>query len=114
LEREGCIGAAALTVSSDPFDQMQLCARLRGADAAACVRGVPDQALAGRPSQQLELIRRCARIAIAARAACYEWLGRTLAVVTNGTFRCSALAVRPRRECEAGARQMNAALVTFS
>jgi hypothetical protein len=114
LERFGCISAAALTVSSDPFDQMRLCRRLPGTEAAACVRGVPDQALAGRPKEQLELIRNCAGIAIAARSGCYEWLGRTLAVVTNGAFRCRALAGPPRRECQAGARRMKAALVTFS
>jgi hypothetical protein len=44
---------------------------------------------------------------------CYAWLGRTLAVVTNGGFRCTALG-RGRSDCEAGARRMRDALVTFS
>jgi hypothetical protein len=117
LQRFGCISAAALTVSSNPFDQMRLCAGLRGQAAAACVRGVPDQALAGRPSQQLRLIRGCSRMNAGARHGCYEWLGRTLAVVTNGSFRdrgCGALQPNGRRACVAGAREMNAALVTFS
>jgi hypothetical protein len=118
LERFGCISAAALIVSANPFDQMRICSRLRGADAAACLRGVPDQALSGQPAKQLRLIRACSQMASDARSACYEWLGRTLAVVTNGTFRtrgCPQLrpesAVRP---CVAGARRMDAALVTFS
>ena len=117
LERFGCISAAALTVSSNPFDQMQICVRLRGRDAEACVRGVPDQALAGLPAKQLELIRRCARVAAAAQRGCYEWLGRTLAVITNGAFRvrgCTKLESSGRRACVAGAARMNGALVTFS
>ena len=87
MQRFGCVSAAALTVSSSPFDQMRLCAGLRGRDGAACVRGVPDQALAGQPSQQLRLIRACSRMSAGVRRGCYEWLGRTLAVVTNGSFR---------------------------
>jgi hypothetical protein len=117
LERFGCISAAALTISSNPFDQMRVCARLRGEDAAACVRGVPDQALAGEPAAQLRLIRRCGRIEGSARGDCYDWLGRTLSVVTNGAFRrdgCTKLDTTARNACVAGATRMNAALVTFS
>jgi hypothetical protein len=117
LERYGCISGAALTISSNPFDQMRICARLRGADASACLRGVPDQALAGEPAQQVRLIRACARLGARVRADCYEWLGRTLAVVTNGTFRergCTRLEPVPRRDCIDGAKSMDDALVTFS
>ena len=67
IERFGCISAAALTISSNPFDQIGVCAQLRGEDAAACLRGVPDQALAGKPAGQLRLIRECGRIERAAR-----------------------------------------------
>jgi hypothetical protein len=84
-----------------------VCLRLRGLDARACVRGVADQALAGEPRRQVELIRMCRT------ADCFAWLGRTLAVVTNGGFRCAAV-VRGRSACEAGAAQMRDALVTFS
>ncbi len=90
---------------------------LRGEDAAACLRGVPDQALAGKPAGQLRLIRECGRIERAARRGCYEWLGRTLAVVTNGAFRergCTKLDPVARGACADGARKMNDALVTFS
>jgi hypothetical protein len=117
LERFGCISGAALTTSSDPFEQMRLCRRLAAADAEACVRGVADQALAGRPMQQLRLIRACAHIVASARRDCYEWLGRTLAVVTNGTFReggCTKLDAAARTACVDGAREMSRALVTFS
>jgi hypothetical protein len=117
LQRFGCISAAALTISSNPFEQMRVCAGMRGADAAACLRGVPDQALAGEPNAQLRLIRGCRRLARASRSNCYAWLGRTLAVVTNGTFRargCLLLGADARRACLAGAARMNAPLVTFS
>jgi hypothetical protein len=117
LERYGCVSAAALTVSSNPFDQMRICAELRGRDASACLRGVPSQALAGEPKRQLRLIRACGSIAPSARTGCYEWLGRTLAVVTNGAFRergCTELGRSARRACVAGAKRLDAALVTFS
>jgi len=110
IERFGCISGATLTVSSDPFEQIRVCARLSGRDAAACVRGIADQALAGQPRRQLALIRMCRAVG----SDCYAWLGRTLAVVTNGRFRCSALAARGRRACRTGAAQMDDALVTFS
>ncbi|MGZ4407565.1 MAG: hypothetical protein ACXVY6_02085, partial [Gaiellaceae bacterium] len=117
IERFGCISAAALTISSNPFDQIRVCVQLRGEDAAACLRGVPDQALAGKPAGQLRLIRTCSRIERTARRGCYEWLGRTLAVVTNGSFRergCTKLDPVARGACTAGALKMNDALVTFS
>jgi hypothetical protein len=117
IERFGCISAAALTISSNPFEQIRVCAQLHGEDAAACVRGVPDQALAGDPAGQLRLIRDCARVDRAARRGCYQWLGRTLAVVTNGTFRergCTKLDPVARDACVTGSLKMNDALVTFS
>jgi hypothetical protein len=107
IQRFGCISGATLELSSDPFEQMRVCRALHGLDAAACVRGVADQALAGEPRRQLELIRMCRS------TDCYGWLGRTLAVVTNGGFRCAALA-HGRSACESGAARMRDALVTFS
>ena len=107
IERFGCISAATVALSSDPFEQLRACRRLPGLDGRACVRGVADQALAGEPARQLRLIRMCRS------ADCYAWLGRTLAVVTNGRFRCAAL-VRGRRPCAAGAARSGDALVTFS
>jgi hypothetical protein len=107
VERFGCISGATLELSSDPFEQMHACLRLRGLDARACVRGIADQALAGEPARQLHLIRMCRT------TDCYAWLGQTLAVVTNGGFRCAAL-TRGRAACAAGAARMRDALVTFS
>jgi hypothetical protein len=117
IERFGCISAAALTISANPFEQIRVCVQLRGKDAAACLRGVPDQALSGKPTAQMRLIRECARIDRAGRRGCYEWLGRTLAVVTNGAFRargCTRLDPAAREACATGALKMNDALVTFS
>lgn len=108
IQRFGCISGATLVVSSDPFEQMRVCRALRGTDAEACVRGVADQALAGQPGRQLALIRECRT------SDCYAWIGKTLAVVTNGAFRCTALASRAQRACRAGAADIRAALVTFS
>jgi hypothetical protein len=110
VQRFGCISGAALTVSTDPFEQIHVCSQLRGRDADACVRGIADQALAGEPARQVALIRRCRAIG----ADCYSWLGRTLAVVTNGSFRCTVLVGHGRQACLAGRARMNAALVTFS
>jgi hypothetical protein len=107
IQRFGCISGATLELSSDPFEQMRACRSLRGLDESACVRGVADQALAGEPGRQLSLIRLCRT------SDCYAWLGRTLAVVTNGGFRCAVL-VRGRSACTYGAAQMRRALVTFS
>jgi hypothetical protein len=107
VQRFGCISGATLELSSDPFEQMHVCRQLRGLEARGCVRGVADQALAGEPRRQLSLIRMCRT------TDCYAWLGRTLAVVTNGGFHCGALA-QGRRACEAGEARMRDALVTFS
>jgi hypothetical protein len=66
----------------------------------------------------VDLISRCAVFLGAPRAACYRWLGKTLAVVTDGRFArtgCPRLAsARARSWCRAGARSMHEALVTFS
>ena len=60
----------------------------------------------------------CERFAAAARGACYRWLGKALAVLTDGEFGrtgCPQLAgAAARRECEAGARTIDEPLVTFS
>jgi hypothetical protein len=108
IQRFGCISGATLELSTDPFEQMRVCLQLSERDSDACVRGVAVQALAGKPARQLALIRLC-RL-----TDCYLWLGRTLAVVTNGRFRCDSLTARARMACATGAGQMNAALVTFS
>jgi len=107
IPRFGCISAATLVLSTDPFEQLHVCMRMRGLDARACTRGVADQALAGEPSRQLRLIRMCRT------RDCFDWIGRTLAVVSNGRFRCDAL-TQGRAACADGASRVRDALVTFS
>jgi hypothetical protein len=120
LQRAGCITAASVIGPPDPALQLELCAALEAeSDASACVRGTKVQNLLGSPtSTYVELIGRCERFAGASRTACYRWLGKTLAVVTDGAFEragCPELAANDaRRACEAGARSMEEALVTFS
>lgn len=120
LQREACVTAAAVIGPPDPADQLQLCAGLEApTDAANCVRGTKVQNLLGRSTAvYVELIGRCELFAGAARAACYRWLGKTLAVVTDGVFGrtgCPQLADEDaRRQCRAGARSLDEPLVTFS
>jgi hypothetical protein len=117
-QRGGCIGAASLITSADPFIQIRICGRLRGADTISCLYGMNVQNVAtGRGSQRVKLIQRCAALRSSARGACYEWLGTTLSVVTNGRFQrlaCPFIARTGRNACLAGASRMNQALVTFS
>jgi hypothetical protein len=117
-QREGCIGAASLITSPDPFIQMRVCGRLRGADAVSCVYGLNAQNLATSPgSRRVKLIQRCGGMPASARESCFEWLGTALSVVTNGRFRelaCPFIGPTGRDACLAGARRMNDALVTFS
>jgi hypothetical protein len=118
LQRSGCITAVSVIGPADPALQLRICAALSSAaDATSCVRGVKVQNL-GRASTAayVRLIRGCDALG-AARAGCYRRLGLTIAVVTDGAFAsagCPALAVAARRACEAGARSIEAALVTFS
>jgi hypothetical protein len=117
LQREGCIGSAALITSADPFMQMRICARLRG-DAASCVYGLNVQNLATATGpRRVRLIEACISLPAGAQNRCYQWLGTSLAVITNGRFGrlgCGWLASAGRRLCAAGAGRMNDALVTFS
>jgi hypothetical protein len=65
----------------------------------------------------VELIERCGRMPVAARDACYQWLGTALAVVTNGRFRelgCPFITRGGRDACRVGALRMDDALVGFS
>jgi hypothetical protein len=120
LQREGCVTAASVIGPPDPAEQLRICSRLRDpSDAANCVRGTKVQNLQDAPVQAyVRLVGGCERFAAAARGACYRWLGRTLAVLTDGEFGrtgCPRLrGAGARRECEAGAGRMDEALVTFS
>ena len=120
LQREACMTAASVIGPPDPAEQLLICAALaEPTDAESCVRGTKVQNLLEYPtSAHVELIRRCAVFTGAPRAACYRWLGKTLAVLTDGKFArrgCPRLrSAEARRLCREGARSMDEALVTFS
>ena len=119
LQRRGCITAAAVIGPADPAVQLEICAALRDpADAESCIRGTKVQNLLGQPAPALvALIRRCGLFRDATARACYRWLGKTIAVVTDGDFArtgCPQLTGSARAECRAGAASMEQALVTFS
>jgi hypothetical protein len=120
LQRAGCVTAASVIGPPDPAEQLRICSRLAAApDAASCVRGTKVANIQDAPTETfVRLVDGCSRFAPAARGACYRWLGKALAVVTDGEFGktgCPRLArADARRSCEAGAREMNGPLVTFS
>jgi hypothetical protein len=120
LQREACITAALVIGPPDPAEQLLICAGLAApSDAVACVRGVKVQNLLGYPmSAHVDLISRCAVFTGTPRAACFRWLGKTLAVLTDGEFGragCPRLdPARARRQCREGVATMEEALVTFS
>jgi hypothetical protein len=120
LQREGCITAGSVIGPPDPVAQLQICAGLtEPSDASSCVRGTKVQNLLDYPtSAHVDLIRLCPVFVGAPRADCYRWLGKTLAVLTDGRFArvgCPRLgSPRARRLCRAGADSMEGPLVTFS
>jgi len=119
LQRRACVTAVSVIGPPDPAQQLRLCALLdTPADAESCVRGTKVQNLLSEPPAALvDLIGRCELFAGATRAACYRWLGKTIAVVTNGAFAesgCPQLTPNGERLCRDGAASMDAALVTFS
>jgi hypothetical protein len=120
LQREACVTAASVIGPPDPVAQLQVCAGLPDpSDASNCVRGTKVQNLLDYPmSAYVDLISRCPVFIGEARAACFRWLGKTLAVLTDGRFArvgCPRLeSARARRQCRAGAETMEEALVTFS
>jgi hypothetical protein len=119
VQRAGCITGAAVIGPTDPAAQLELCAALADpADARACVRGTKVQNLLDAPiDTYVELIEGCERFPAASRPGCYEWLGKALAVLTDGRFAtrgCPRLPASARASCAAGARTMDEALVTFS
>jgi hypothetical protein len=117
-QRAGCIAGGSKTVLDVPYAQATICTRLpAAADALACLRGVANQADAGKPKAQLALFDVCARMPPGGRAGCDSWFGRTFNVVTNGGFLrggCPKLAAPDRAACAAGARRWGEPLVTFS
>ena len=105
---------------ADPAVQLEICARLgSAADAASCVRGTKVQNLLEAPiPRYVRLIDGCGRFGADSRAACYRWMGKALAVVTDGRFEragCPKLRTRTHdANAGAGGRSMEGALETFS
>ncbi|HEX4929549.1 MAG TPA: hypothetical protein VFV62_02490 [Gaiellaceae bacterium] len=119
LQREACITAASVIGPADPEEQLAICAQLPvNGEAVSCVRGVKVQNLLGAATEAfVRLIGRCELFPAGPRGACYRWLGKTVTVVTDGAFArsgCPRLEGEARRECAAGARSVDDALVTFS
>jgi hypothetical protein len=119
VQRQACITASSVVGPVDPREQLSLCAGLEGAEAVSCIRGTKVQNLLTAPSEDLvALIRQCDGFAERTSVACYRWLGKVLAVMTNGEFEsvgCPALPdARSRNACVEGVRSYEEPLVTFS
>jgi hypothetical protein len=117
LQRGGCVSAASLIIPGRPLEHLAVCARLKGRDPVNCVRALRVASLAGRPAQQAELFRACRTMPRQAVRECQEWLGRALAIVSNGRFAkedCPRFAGGARDGCRAGAAQSRAPLITFA
>ena len=120
LQRAGCVSGASLLVSRerDPVDHARVCGGLAGTDTYNCLRGVNVPALASRTFEQLRLIRTCGDLPTTTRYGCFAWFGRTLAVLTDGSFRKSGCPQldepHDRLSCSAGGARMGRPLRTFS
>jgi hypothetical protein len=118
VQREACVTAVSVIGPPDPALQLPLCAQLDEADVEPCIRGTKVQNLLSEPPEALvDLIGRCELFSGEPREACYRWLGKTIAVVTDGAFAdegCPQLEADAERLCRDGAASMEAALVTFS
>jgi hypothetical protein len=120
LQRKACITGAAVIGPADPERQLELCAEFPDRrDAVACIRATKAQnLLGGSMDAYVRLLDGCEAFARGVRAACYRWLGKAVAVLTDGAFErdgCPDLDREDaRRLCTSGARDLESALVTFS
>jgi hypothetical protein len=120
LQRAGCVGGASLLASRerDPVDHARMCQGLSGTDTYNCLRGVNVPALEGKWFEQLRLVRTCGDLPTTTRTWCYNWFGRTLDVLTDGSFGKRGCAqIEPAvaaASCRAGAAHIGRPLRTFS
>ena len=118
LQRQACITAASVVGPPDPSMQLAYCAELDGEEAVSCIHGTKVQNLIAAPPEDLiALVRRCDGFPRSTRVACYRWLGKVLAVLTNGKFEqygCAVPEALSRRACLRGAAEIDGPLVTFS
>jgi hypothetical protein len=116
-QRAGCIAGASKDVYDTVQGQARVCSALAATDAVACMRGVANQALAGKPAREVALFRSCLRFPGRAQGSCAAWLGKTFNVLENGRFAargCPRVVPSLRAECADGARRWTAPLVTFA
>ena len=119
VQHGGCITAASVVAPPDPSRQLAICAELDGGEAVSCIHGTKVQNLiASPPEDHVALLQGCDAFPGSTRLECYRWLGKTLAVLTNGDFEqygCGSVAnAGARRACVQGAGEMDEPLVTFS
>jgi hypothetical protein len=120
VQRAGCVTAASVIGPPDPAVQLELCAGIaQPVDQVSCIHGTKVQNVLNSPvDTYLAIIARCELFAGPTRAACYAWLGKTLAVITDGEFErtgCPGVAsAAAQRACVEGARSMDEPLETFS
>jgi hypothetical protein len=119
VQRDGCLTAASVVGPPDPSLQLGICAELEGDEAVSCIHGTKVQNLiASPPEEHVALLAGCNRFPATTRLECYRWLGKVLAVLTNGEFEqygCGSVTnAGARRACIQGAGEMEDPLVTFS
>ena len=118
--RFACVTATSVIGPAQPRAQLQLCeAAPETVDRIACVHGLKAQAIdpPDEDGQRVALMNDCRRLAGAA-TECYEWLGRIVNVLTDGSWRrggCRRLAgSQARSACARGAARWREPLETFS
>jgi hypothetical protein len=111
------VSAASLILPGTPGEHLEIRSRLTGRDPVNCVRAIRVAGLAGRPEEQLELVRACGTMPSRTVRECQEWLGRALTVVSNGRFAqegCARLTSTAQESCRAGAGESRTPLITFA
>ena len=103
LQRYGCVSAAALSIPEDPFEQTRICARLGTRRGARACAAWPCRRSSGARAKQLALFTLCTRMPRGETGDCRRWFGRTLALVTDGRFRCPGPRVQRRRGADSQA-----------
>jgi hypothetical protein len=108
--RVGCIAGAVKADLAAPAQQAALCTHMNAADGLACLRGVGNQALEGKPGSERSLFRVCTRMR--SLGGCAAWFGQTFNALENGRFACPS--GRVHAGCVAGAHRWRQPLVTFA
>jgi len=119
VQRDGCITAASVVGPPDPSLQLAVCGELDRDEAVSCIHGTKVQNLiASPPEEHVALLGSCDGFPGETQLECYRWLGKVLAVLTDGAFEqygCGSVpSARSRRACVEGAGEIDGPLVTFS